>query len=422
MKKKFKALLTLCLLGLFGCAGTVIPGNVTSGTSTGECIRRIPIKMSYKDFRVTKVELEKPRTLKNTGKIYFYRDYIFINEYAQGVHIIDNKNSANPTNVGFIPMRGNFDMATKDNALYLDSYMDLVTLDISQLEKGQVRLVDRNEWTFNVNRFHDGAYALKSDEDSLTIDWKEEKYKCEYTREALMFDTTSPAKLSRSAAAPSTSSGVAGSMARFMIYKNYMYSLMQSDMLITDISNSFKPLPTRIINVGWGIETIFPYQDKIFIGSNSGMFIFDNSNPLKPDKIATYRHVLSCDPVVTDGKYAYVTLRSGQTCRNGVDRLDVIDLSVIEKPKSVAIYPMYNPHGLGISNETLFICDGKQGLKVYDAKDPENLVLVKHYDTMDAYDVIPLKNTLILIGKDGLFQYDYSDAKNIKLISSIQTQ
>ncbi len=80
---------------------------------------------------------------------------------------------------------------------------------------------------------------------------------------------------------------------------------------------------------------------------------------------------------------------------------------------------MQNPHGLGIDNSTLFLCEGEHGLKVFDAKDLNKIDenLLAHFKDHDAFDVIPLGTSLLLIGKDGLYQYDYSDPSDIKLIS-----
>ena len=82
---------------------------------------------------------------------------------------------------------------------------------------------------------------------------------------------------------------------------------------------------------------------------------------------------------------------------------------------------MTNPHGLGIDDKTLFICDGSDGLKAFDATDVTTIDqnLLAHYKDIDAKDVIPYKNTLIMIGEDGIFQYDYSNPKDIKLLSTI---
>lgn len=82
---------------------------------------------------------------------------------------------------------------------------------------------------------------------------------------------------------------------------------------------------------------------------------------------------------------------------------------------------MTNPHGLGIDETTLFICDGNDGLKAFDASDVNTIDknLLAHYKNINATDVIPYNNTLIMIGSDGLFQYDYTNPKTIKLLSTI---
>ena len=48
--------------------------------------------------------------------------------------------------------------------------------------------------------------------------------------------------------------------------------------------------------------------------------------------------------------------------------------------------------------------------------------MLAHYQTINAHDVIPFNNVLMMIGSDGIFQYNYSDPKNIKLLSTISVQ
>ena len=85
---------------------------------------------------------------------------------------------------------------------------------------------------------------------------------------------------------------------------------------------------------------------------------------------------------------------------------------------------MPNPHGLGIDEEMLFICDGNDGLKAFAAGDVSKISdnMLAHYKDINATDVIPLGNVLMMIGEDGIFQYDYSDPKDIKLLSQIRLQ
>jgi hypothetical protein len=74
---------------------------------------------------------------------------------------------------------------------------------------------------------------------------------------------------------------------------------------------------------------------------------------------------------------------------------------------------MTNPHGLAKDNNLLFICDGKGGLKMYDAADPLNIILKKTVDGIETYDAIAWNNNLLVVAKDGLYQYDYSNPANL---------
>jgi hypothetical protein len=55
-------------------------------------------------------------------------DYLFINEYQQGIHIIDNRNPEVPVPVAFLSIPGNTDFDFKGDILYADNYTDLVTM------------------------------------------------------------------------------------------------------------------------------------------------------------------------------------------------------------------------------------------------------------------------------------------------------
>lgn len=134
-----------------------------------------------------------------------------------------------------------------------------------------------------------------------------------------------------------------------------------------------------------------------------------------------FSHLMGCDPVVADDKYAYVTLRSGTTCRNtSLNQLDVVDISDLRSPKLVKSYPMQSPHGLGKDGNTLFICEGKSGLKVYDAANVNTIDKNQlTTESMHSYDIIPFQKVAIVIGEDGLYQYDYSDPKKLQLLSRI---
>jgi hypothetical protein len=86
---------------------------------------------------------ETPRDLKNPGKIYYKHPYLFINEKYKGVHIIDNTNPLTPVNKGFITAPGCLDMAVKDDIIYLDNAVDMVSFDLHGMNPSGMKVTKR---------------------------------------------------------------------------------------------------------------------------------------------------------------------------------------------------------------------------------------------------------------------------------------
>jgi hypothetical protein len=102
---------------------------------------------------------------------------------------------------------------------------------------------------------------------------------------------------------------------------------------VIDISDPSAAEIKGNVNVGFGVETIFPYKDKLFIGSVDGMYIYDLANPQVPKKLGEARHVRSCDPVVANDSVAYVTLRGSGNCGAATDGLYTYTTSPILLPR-----------------------------------------------------------------------------------------
>ena len=151
----------------------------------------------------------------------------------------------------------------------------------------------------------------------------------------------------------------------------------------------------------------------------NGMFIYDISNPASPAAQGQFTHLRSCDPVVADGNYAYVTLRNGTPCAGSINQLDIVNINNVLAPSLAKTYTMTNPHGLAKDNNLLFICDGKAGLKMYDATDPLNISLKKQISDIETFDAIAWNGNLLVVAKDGLYQYAYSFPGNLDLKSKL---
>ena len=188
---------------------------------------------------------------------------------------------------------------------------------------------------------------------------------------------------------------------------------------VVSIVNGADPVFNNKIQLGWGIETIYPFNNRLFIGSTTGMFIYDLANPTNPSKLGTFTHARSCDPVIADNNNAFVTLRSGTPCLGFNEQLDVLDISNLSAPKLIKTYQLTNPHGLAKDGNTLIICDGRDGLKFYNASDVRNLSMQKHITGLNTYDVIAINGWALVVAKDGLYQYDFSSLPNINLISKL---
>ena len=84
-----------------------------------------------KDSLKKSVHTSAPSDIHQAGKIYVYKNYLLVVEPLSGIHIFDNSDPHNPTNINFISAPGCGDIAVKENALYVDNAIDLVTVDIT---------------------------------------------------------------------------------------------------------------------------------------------------------------------------------------------------------------------------------------------------------------------------------------------------
>jgi len=397
-------------------------------------VANVPVYMTYSDMRAA-IRVEAPKAINSTGKIYFKGGKIYISEPFKGIHVIDNTNPSNPTKIAFINIPGNVDISIKGNILYADSYIDLVAIDISDLNNIMVKKRIEDVFPHSLPPF-DTKYPVAPLDHTkgVVVDWKIEKIteKHEYSgnifwygRGGVLMD--SEANISGGTQTTyfvPNSVGISGSMARFQIYDNYLYTVNDRNITLFNISNTADPVEGTTVQTTRLIETMFMYQGKMFLGSTTGMLVYNLNIPSNPVYMSEFNHMTSCDPVVVSGNYAYVTLRSGSGCGNLKDQLDVINIADIYNPFLVKEYLLDNPYGLGIDNTTLFVCDGDAGLKIYDATDPYRIDQnhIKTFADLHAFDVIPFNNILMLIGNDGLYQYDYSDLQNISLLSVIPVE
>tara|TARA_R110000868_G_scaffold125037_7_gene330463 strand:+ start:2732 stop:3973 length:1242 start_codon:yes stop_codon:yes gene_type:complete len=376
-----------------------------------------PLTISTAEFK-NGVSVLPPKNIEESGKIYAYKNYIFVNDKSQGIHVIDNRNPNSPKKITYIKIPGNVDISVKNDFLYADSLTDLVVIDISNIDN--IRVVNRLEnvlsdnvvWPIDVDFFE---YEDLDSTNEILIGWETvterrliEDYEKRFGGPDVFFE----------AAFNDASVGQGGSLARFKIVADYLYAVDSHNINVFGIQDLENPEDLEDVYAGFDIETIFNLGDNLFLGSKSGMYIYDISTPATPTYVSEFQHGTACDPVVADENYAYVTLRGGNSCGATESELLIIDIKDLTNPNLVKSYAMDGPYGLGIKEDKIFICDGASGLKVYNKADVQNLVALNQFKDINTFDVIPLENSLLMIGDEVLYQYEYLE-NEIKLMSTL---
>ena len=386
-----------------------------------------------------------PEPVCNTTSFYVYEQYLFMVEENKGLHIFDNSDTNNPQNITFMEAPGGQGIAVRNGILYMNQYTDLVAFSLENPENPT--LVGRTEDVFEP--FSIFAQVLPNN--NFVVDWVETGERrtldCDdinFGNNTFWVDDIFWAESDRDLAiaansfsdfnggAPTAAAGGSagdvvgqgGSLARFTISNGTLYAVDDERLKVFDLSDPVNPVYADQVNLGWGIETIFPYQDKLFIGTRTGMQIYDVSTPNAPEHLSTFEHVLSCDPVVVANDLAYVTLWGGRDCGSVGDQLEIIDVSDASNPVSLQITPMSSSHGLGVADGKLFLCAQWEGLKVFDLTDDGLLgEQLSGLDNINARDVIvlPANNDLIVLGyaDDGIQQYDYDEQGQLTPTSRI---
>jgi hypothetical protein len=384
-----------------------------------------PVLETLTQYR-TAYKATAAQVLQTTGKINIRGNYIFLGELYKGIHVIDNSDPSHPSNIAFINLPGNQDFAIRGNTLYGDAYGDLALFDISD-----PRHIIFQKALANIfpDRSINYAYYSGNNPDSIMViaSWTTRDTTVDYNPGTGIPNFVSPCAncefaFSALSAQPAKSSGtaLAGSTARFAVIGDYLYTEGFSSVQAFNIANSSDPQQEGEFNVDTHIETIYPFGNKLFIGSNIGMYMYDvSASPANPVRLGTFTHARACDPVIADGKYAYVTLSDGTPCLGIEDQMDVVDITDLNNPSLVKTYPMTHPKGLSKDGQLLFVCDDKDGLNIYNAGDPNNIQLVKQFNNFSPADVIAFGGLAIVIASEGIFQYDYSDTSNIHLLSQI---
>lgn len=413
-------LLLILLLSISGCHDTC--------TETRTYLKYTPIKKAPADIRES-FEVLPPVELVQPGKIFAYGNTLFIVDRGIGFHIVDNSNPESPVYTHFVKLDGCQDVAMKDNTLYANQGADIIAISTNGeptiqnrikniLNNGveqdsiivswnatEVTEVVETDCNSGQNSWNNGRQNLASNEANAPVSFG-------------VRGTSASAPSSQGTTGGNTT-GLSGSMSRFSIVENSFYVVSNSELSSYDILSGFT-LQSRT-EIGGGIETVFGTNEYLYIGSTTGMFIYDRNQGNTPSFISRLRHARGCDPVVVQGDYAFVTLRGNNECGQADNGLYVVDITDVRAPILHSMHPMVSPHGLGVKDDYIMICDGQNGLRVFDKSNLNAIGSseLSSDNSVNAYDVIIQDNMAILSAQEGVFQYDLSNPKDLRQISTL---
>ena len=106
-----------------------------------------------------------------------------------------------------------------------------------------------------------------------------------------------------------SSIGKGGSLAKFTIIGNYVYAVSSHYLYTIDISDPSHPVKVNQSQLNYDMETIYPYKNRLFIGSKTGLYIYSVDTASSPRLIGEAKHGRSCDPVVANDSVSSAEIR-----------------------------------------------------------------------------------------------------------------
>lgn len=134
-------------------------------------LRPVYTQTNWKDIGV-----EAAHPISQLGKLALKDGYLFVNERLKGIHVIDNRDPANPDPVAFISIPGNTDFEFKGDVLYADNFSDLLVMRLGP--DFTIEITDRLEGLYKNELHaypghHEGYFECPDPSKGYVIDWIE---------------------------------------------------------------------------------------------------------------------------------------------------------------------------------------------------------------------------------------------------------
>lgn len=367
------------------------------------------------------------RELCTGGNLYAYGDYLFVNVNREGYHLLDNADPANPRNVAFLRVPGATHMAFVDGRMVSDSYADMLVLDFGGPDA--LALVSS---TPNLLLQTDG-FDVADDRVAVGFEIQEVEFteSCEgqvtgrwgFTREAAFLADAS------GGVGRNIQVNTGGSLARLAFCDRMLY-VLATDRLTTFELEGDELVNVRETQLQQGQESMVRDGDFLYVASSWALTIIDIEDCGLPLELGRApRWINNNDPDAVAGDLAVATLRQGNVADSTLNgSMIVYDVSDRTAPRELERIPMHHPVGVQIVGDRLYICDGWDGLLVYDfdrlgGGPGELLQRLPEADVVDLailpYNAAPV---LFTVGQHAVTQFSVDEDGLLQSLSALQAE
>lgn len=402
------------------------------------CEEKIDSELRYEAYEpvyMTRAKLEssikilQPQKIHSIGKVISHNNYIFVNDPGKGIHIINNHKPKAPKTVAFLQIPGNYDIAIQNNLLFADNATDLLAFSIKNINVPVLlsRSRDAFEEVFpegNPHFYHLDPHL------GIIVDWKlqhvVEKLDPDgfpefFTSNGNTIELTTTDFSKKHITRPFHPSGLSNSLSRLRVSNNQVYTLLGKSIGVYQFTNPIAPIKLNTIATNKTAETLFLHKEMLFAVGKKETQLFSLEKPESPAFLSSTEHWTSSSSAVLHNKKVILTHHTSTDNKTESDQLSVLDLQNVYEPKVQFSFAMTNPLGLALYKQHLYICDGNAGLKIHKSDTSQKMTsrAEMQYPEIHAVDIIPLKNTLLLIFDDGIKQYAVEKNNTLKEISLI---
>lgn len=400
--------------------------GLTAAVGLSACVKnKGEITMTYSKASAVYGDLEvirstpliaPARTIENPGKIFIGDQVILIGEEEKGIHVFDNSNPSNPVAISFLQLPMTREFYVSGDKLYAEGHYDFIKIDLIDIYNPKI--IDRVEYAFGEGHKNDLGqeiigFTFQTVTESIQLGSDKDKALKESTE--LYFDHKD--QLIPVSSVPSSFSGlgedVHGTLNKITTLNDYAYVVGAHKMYVFS-DHGYQMESLNQVDIAGDVETVYPYDNHLYVGTQSSMTLLSVSNPELPYEVSTYFHPTSCDPVLPNGDIAYLTLRSADNsgCAGDENTLTVIDMTNKSNPTELHTEVMNSPYGMTLDGNYLWVGEGSNGLTLFDNTNPAAPMPIKTFTNVLAYDVIATPaqpNRIYVTGAGGMeiYSVDY---------------